>query len=560
MKSAPMSARGFSFIMMKNIFFIAFILILSMTAIHGQTAKKLTIRGLRIFSEDELYSRLNLKRFDNGKISVARVVSEIENFYKENGYILVKVYSTNIRSDKSCDIFVDEGRLGKIIIHNISSLNLFKFKRIINIPERIYNKETVNQNFKRLQKKFPRFDITANVLRTPDYESNIIQLDREFRRLRFLGRFDFNFLAGYRSHNDLHFFVSSKQDENSRQAEIGNGKIEFKLHYNFPSTVIPQIHYSRDRIFFDKDYFRSVFSIGYEFDFMGLINKDPSFDKFMPHQMNFAELRYEYKVGLIDNDFFGPLINGRLYRSHTSRDDLGIVRFDYSFVRTVLAPEFTLLNNLNIYAGLGTEELAISNSLVADYRDRYLYVSDTIEFSAFTEVRLKFDPIKIYVGNKIDRYVILTYTSYFYGSDFKQLEFSSIYETEFDNFSVLSFSLKGFKLFGNPQFYRSEEVSDKYFFGFRGKNYYTNSKASFSSEYRFSIYRDFVYAGAFFDSVLFKPEGYIISGTKFGMAYGPTVRLLVYDQYQFIVYYGYDILYPDKHKGVNFNMRFSRVW
>ncbi|MCL1865551.1 MAG: hypothetical protein FWF73_07050 [Spirochaetes bacterium] len=544
---------------MKNFFLSILVLILLLTEIHGQTIKKLTIKGLKIFTEDEIYSHLNLKRFDDEEISISQVIYEIENFYKENGYSLVKVYSTIVKSDKRYELFVDEGKIGKIIIHDINNYHLLKFKQIVKIPKRIYNSEVINQNLKKLQKEFPKFDISVNVLKTPDYESNILQLDREFKRIKALGRFDVNFLTRYAAPNDLHFFVADKDDKDFLY--IKNTKIEVKFHYAFPSTIIPQVFFNRDHTFFEKDYFKSVFSIGYDFVFKELIKKDPSFSKFVPHEMSFAEFKYEYKIGLIDieNDFFGPLVNGKLYRSHTSRGDLGITRFDYSYVRTVLAPEWAMIKNFNIYAGLGVEELSIKNTIIDYQKDRYLEAKDTTCYSNFAEVRLKFDPIKINIGNKIDRYVILTYTNYFYGSKFKQLELSSIYETEFDNLSILSLSLKGFKLFGKPEFYRSEEVSDKYFLGFIGE-YYTNNKIAISSEYRFSIYRDLLYIGAFFDSTIFKPEGYIISGTKFGIGYGPTARLLVYDQYQLIVYYGFDVLYPDKHSGFNLNIKFSRRW
>ena len=548
---------------MKKIFLTIIILILTISAIHGQTVKKLTISGLRIFTENELYSNLDLKRFDEGKISLSQAIDEIENFYKENGYILVKIYSTDVEveSDETYGIFIDEGRLEKIIIHNLGSFNLLRFRQMLDIPEKIYNQKIINQNLERLQEEFPQFDIRVNVLRTPDYEAGIIQLDRELRRSRFLKHFDTFFLARYRGYNDLHFFVENKNDENSpdnNSKSKKNVNIGFKIHYNFPSAIIPQISFSRDNNFFEKDYFRSLFSVGYDFPFKKLINKSPEFFEFMPHEISFAELRYEYKVSIMDNDFFGPLINGKLYTSHSSRGDLGLIRYDYSYSKTVLAPEFTLLKNFNIYAGLGFEALFIKNTITD--RSRFPDIKDHAVYSEFAEVRLKFDPIKIEIGNKLDRYVVIIYDRYFRGSHFEQLELNSIFETEFKNLSILSFGLRGFKLFGKPEFYRSDEVNDKYFLGFTSEDYYTNSKIAFSSEYRFSIYRDFLYLGGFFDTTIFKPEGYIISGTKFGIGYGPSLRILVYDQYQFIVYYGYDVLYPDKEKGINLNMRFSRKW
>ncbi|MCL1833136.1 MAG: hypothetical protein FWG49_01415 [Leptospirales bacterium] len=544
----------------KKILLLYFILMLSLAALHGQSANKLLIRGLKIFTEDEIYLNLNLKRFAAGELSVSEVISEIENFYKEKGYLLVKVYLISDESNENCEIFVDEGRIGKIVIHGLPTYNVFRFKRVIDIPENIFNSGVMDKNLENLHEKFPQSNIRIDVKKVNDYKYSIIQIDRMFRRLGALVSIDTNFTVLYSAQNDLHFFVEDRVDDSEEENSQNKkgGKFGFKIHFNFPTTVIPQVLYERNQLFFERDHLSSVFSVGYDFGFTKLISTSPAFLEAMPHEMTFAELKYEYKVNLVNIDYFGPLINGTMYRSHTSRKDLGIVRFDYSYVRAVLAPEFTLFNYFNVYAGLGNELLYISNSMFNDAAERYLYVKDHGVYSNFTEVRLKFDPIKINIGNKLDRYVILIYDSYFYGSDFNKLELNSIFETEFDNFSILSLSLKGFKLFGKPQFYRSEEVDDKYFLGFTGKDYYTNSKVSVSSEYRFSIYRDFFYIGAFFDTIIFKPEGYIISGTKFGLGYGPTIRILVYDQYEFIVYYGFDVLYPDKQRGTNLNLKFSR--
>jgi hypothetical protein len=392
---------------MKNFFLLTLILILSITAIYGQTAKKqperkLALKGLKKYTEDYLYSHLNLKRFDDGKISITKAINEIESFYKKNGYILVKVYPSKMQADKSYELFVDEGRIEKIIIHNLNTIHLVQFKGMIDIPEKIYNNKIIDQNLKKLQKEFQQFNITVNVLKVHDHESDIIQLDREFRRISDLGHFDIDFLSRYPAHNDLHFFVDRKAGKSQGKKD---GTIEFKLHFNFPSTVIPHILYNKDHVFFEKDYFKSDFSIGHDFDFYPLISKSPSFTGVTPHEMSFAELKYEYKTSLLDNDFWGPLINGKIYRTHSSRGDLGIIRFDYSYIKTVLAPEFTLLNNLNIYAGLGIEKLWIHNTIIDYEKDRYLDIGNSVVNSKFSEVRLKFDPIKIMVGNKIDRYI-----------------------------------------------------------------------------------------------------------------------------------------------------------
>ncbi len=545
------------FINKYSIFYLLIVILCSST-IYPQPAKKLIIKGLKIFPESELYLQLHLERFEEGKINVSDVVTSIEKFYKDRNYTLVKVFATELRNTGEYTLFVDEGRLGKIIVHNLNSYYSLKFKQQVKIPGRIYNEVILKQNLVKLKQKFPKSQIRMEIEKPPDYESNIIQLDRELRRLKLGEIFDTEIFDRYTPLNDLHFFVT-----NSNGGDLPDNKNEgfgFDIDYKFPSVFIPQVYYLDKNLFSKKDYLESTLSIGVDPGLKKLLSIHPSLDIAFPPEISYVELTGEYKISPLQNDFIGPLLRGRIFHSKASRSDLGISGYTYLNMRGTLAPEITLLKNLNIYAGTGLEQVFIYDTSTDYNAEQYTIISNNNFWRPFNEARIKFDPVPIRIGNRIDKYLILTYTDYYSGNNSNTLEIKGVYDTEFENLSILSLKLYAAMLFQNPPFYDNISVNNQFFKGFSGDSYYCNKNLSLSGEYRISIYQDYMYAGAFFDCVLFEPEGYILSGTKQGIYYGPTARLLIYDQFELITYFGFDRLFPDNNTGFNLQMKLRKKW
>ena len=545
--------------LIKNkIFLLTLSLIFVSSAVYPQNVKKLTIKGLRFYTEKEIYSKLQLSRFEEGKKPLAEVVIAIEKFYKKNNFPLIKVYPTDVRTSNEYVLFVDEGRLGKIIVHNLNNYYSLKFKQQIDIPERIYNSETLKKNLQNLKKKFPLSEITFELRKPPDYESNIIQLDREIEKLKLGEIFEVEFFDRYIPLHDLHFTVTNSKGNGSL-----NGKTEgigYNISYRFPSVLVPEISYYNEKNFAARDYLESSLSTGIDPGLGGLFGYPPSNTLLFPPKISFVELTGEYKISPMQNEFIGPLLRGKIYHSDSARSDLGITAYKYLNVRATLAPEITLLKSLNVYAGIGTDQIVIYDSEVDHEMANHLNESDDISHNTFAEARLKFDPIPIRVGNRIDKYAIVTYTSYLAGKNSNQLEVLAAYDTEFANLSIFSLRSKALIISEDSQFYQHEGVNSRYFKGFPGDSYFTGKEISVSGEYRFSIYQDFVYAGGYIEFVAFKPEGYILSGSKRGVNFGPTGRLLLYDQFELIGYFGFHRLLPDNKTGTNFQVKLSKKW
>ncbi|PKL19047.1 MAG: hypothetical protein CVV49_02890 [Spirochaetae bacterium HGW-Spirochaetae-5] len=542
----------------KKILLITLILLFVSSAVHPRQGKKLTVKGLKIFTEEELFTKLHLSRFEEGKKPLAEVISSIEKFYRQNNYKLVKVYAVDVRTSNEYAVFVDEGRLGRIIVHGLNKYYTLKFKQQIDIPERIYNTEIVNQNLIKLKSIFPKSVIKAELKKPDDYEGNLIQLDRELKRLELGEIFDTTFFDTFNPVHDLHFTVGHYvRDDIFSSKRDGFG---FEINYKFPSLLIPEIDYYKENFFFKKDYLETALSAGFDFGLSGLYKFPPENTFQVPPERRFAELNGEYKVSPMQNNLIGPLIRGLIYHSTTSRTDLGITEYKYFRTRGTLAPEFTLSKNVKIYTGLGMEQILIYDSQIDYSAEQHLIDTDNYYQNPFAEARVKFDPIPLRLGNRIDKFIILTYTDYLSGNSSKELDIRGTFDSELDDHSILSLKARGMMFFNNTPFYKSENVSDSFFKGFGGESYYTNKSISFSGEYRFSIYLDYVYVGAFLDLVLFEPEGFLLSGTKQGTNIGPTARFLVYDQFELIMHLGFDRLLPDNKTGITFKMKFTKKW
>jgi hypothetical protein len=268
----------------------------------------------------------------------------------------------------------------------------------------------------------------------------------------------------------------------------------------------------------------------------------------------------EYKFNPYKNDLWGPITRSRLYQSKSSRPDLGLTKYEYLQSKSTLAPEFTFLNYFNIYAGLGYEKVYFYDIDEEDTAPQHIEIKNNKESYPFFESRIKLDPIPIRIGNRIDKYLVFTFTEYLGSRTSRELSLRCAYDFEFSDLSIYSFKFKSDLNFYDTPFHHNASVNSSFFKGFSGSGYYTNRIFSISNEYRVSVYQDYIYAGAFVDYTVFEPEGYLMSGTKHGIAAGPTGRFLFYDQFEFIVYYSLDCLLPEETIGTNLQMKFRKKW
>ena len=534
-----------------------FLSILCLLFISGPAAAARIVRveGLKVTSASELFRALNI---NGGHTSSAtdETVRAIEDYYRKKGYSLVKVHLVS-ETDEEIALFVDEGKIAKIVVHERNNYYALKYRQTIKIPARIYNRDVIERNVNELKKKYGFSAVRVELEKIPDYDKNVFQINRELNSIT-LFNMKLQIFSKYPAEYEVHFYF-----------DYGGGKVGpgvhrdgwgFNIDYNYPSVFIPQAGIYRSGLFGGGDYFETEFSAGFDPGIGGLISLPPHNTLKFPPDWTFSMIESEYRFFPLRQTVFTPVIRGRIYHSAGGRPDLGYSSFKYVSLRATVAPGITPLEDLNIYAGLGCESdrfYDLEEDPSAEWHDG---VTETWEHYPYIEMRVAFDPIPFRPGIRAEKNFTLTYTHYYNGTEFRELDISGARGIEFSNLSVLSFRLWAVLNSSSAPFHHHAPVNNSSFKGFSSLGYYANRLFAFSSEYRFSIYRDYIYTGIFCDWTVFRPEGMIISGVKNGIVAGPTVRFLIYDQFELIVYAGWDRLFPDGSGQKNIKARLARIW
>ncbi len=517
--------------------------------------RKIEFKGLKVYSSNELYSILNLKEFEERKITVSNVINRIGGFYTSQGFDLLRI-SIILNTPDRLVLHIDEGELGKIVIHNLNSYYSLKVRQQINTRNKIYNRIEIDKNIEIIKKRYNISDVNAELKPVTEFDNNFFQLRRDLRSLE-LGFAEIELFSDHPPLYDLHIYVEKIKNGKLLANKSGLG---FEIDYKFPSLFIPEVAWYKNDFLGRGDLFKISFSSGFDFGLKKFFKIPPGEYPSFPPERAFTELKSEYKFMPVNSDIFTPIVKGKIYHNDTSRPDLGLERYQYILTRGVFAPGFTLLNNLNLYGGAGIETVYFFDSKIDLESSDHINIEERTETYPFSEFQIKIEPIPVRIGNRIDKNMAFTYRELFSDYSSSEVELTIEYDFEFKDLSILSVRSMTNLLFRDPPFHHQEDVNSSYFKGFTGKSYYSEKQTALSAEYRFSIHEDFIYTGFFCDLVLFKAAGFEISGLKRGIIAGPTARILFYDQFEFIIYFGRDILLPDETSGNNINMRFRKKW
>jgi len=536
-------------------FYTTVILLTLLSAGSAAPYKEIELRGLKVYSSNELYSILQMEDYSRRKIRTSELVNRIGHFYTSRGYALLRISIIENNPDKLI-LHIDEGEIGRIIIHNLNSYYSLKIRQELNSRNKIYNSIELNSNIKKIKEKYKITEITAELVPVKSFDENFFQLNRDLQSLG-LGFAEIELFDDFNPLYDLHIHVEKFKRGKLLESDDGIG---FTVNYKFSSTFIPEISYYKNDFITKGDKFDASIASGFDFGLNSFLKIPPAGAPQFPPERSFIDINSIYVFMPINSRIFTPLVKGRIYHTDTSRPDLGLKKYQYIQTRGIFAPGITLLKNLNIYAGAGVENVYFFGSSIDSSAPEYVEIEDKVERFPLVELQLKIDPIPIRIGNRIDQNLLFTYRQLFMEYDTRELEIRGDYDIEFKNLSILSLGAKTNLFFNQVPFHHQENVSSSYFKGFTGKSYYSEKQLALSSEYRFSVYEDYIYTGIFAEVVFFEATGFEISGNKKGYIAGPTARFLIYDQFEMILYFGRDILLPDNTSQNNFSIRLRKKW
>jgi hypothetical protein len=505
------------------------------TAAHSTDAfatdqlwKKVTIDGLRVFPENKLFRECGLERFPLNASAFSEAAKRINNFYYQQGYYLAVTYRIEETPDR-LSIFVDEGRLGQIIIKGIDDITLVRLKYGLDLDEKVYNRPALDAELERLRKGFGFKEIKATIVEAKDYSRQFLQLDGSFQ-LPFFGqqRLPIFEQYGYRYNLIIEPSYYSKSDTEKRLRGF-----EYGIRLGYPG-ITPQISYTRPSAIVDDDRLRISSSLDVPVSLPNPIKK-PSISAIRAGSI------YDF-VPMFDS-LFTPRIQSSVFYSGDSRPDIGLQSFNFIRTNGIMEPGVTLLSHLKIFLGTGLERVfffnkkddAAQSGRDLDIRGTHLWktVSANIELGSYLGL----------IRPELVRSALASCTWYLDGNTFYRIDLRTHSDFAVLKHDKLTIITKAVVLRGDVPFYYEHPVTDDDFLGFAGSSYYTRAAAKCRIEYISSIYRDFLFVGPYVHGVVFQGSKRDLSGRQSGSAFGITGRYVFWDQFEARIYAGKDHLW-----------------
>lgn len=536
--------RRFSPMIFKRLLFIITVLLLASGALTAQARyKSVRILGLRVFTEERLLRELRLDRLPSGMPAYEHVVTLINNFYQERGYLIARAFLVRETGDELA-VFVDEGRIDKVIFFNLNTVNTLRMRYEFKLKNNVYNLYDVEKTLENLRKRFNFRGTGAKLIPVRNYDKSFFQIDRGFT-IPLAGEHKLPFFEDYRPRYDLNVYVQRWSAEEERGVTYG-----FRTSYS--KGLRPWVKYTHPSLLGEKDRFELGVSAGIYYG----LDLEPQ----KPPRWTYMELSADYRLPPVFEKYFTPSLKGYVYRSWSSRADLGLNQYEYLITRGTLAPGISILNRYLIHAGYGAERVFIYDSDIIQDADYIADISNRIDNWAFFELGASADLFPFSIRHLIERKFSLTWNYYMNDTEFYKLKFDGAIGFEFSNFDIASLNMDAVWTWGLPPFYYEESVDGSTFRGFMGKSYHSRRVGRLSAEYRISIYRDHVFAGIFTDGTTFLGSGYDLTGWQRGAVAGIAGHFIFLDQFEFNIYFGKDYLFSSGESQYNVYVSFEKKW
>ncbi len=508
-----------------------------------QNKKEVHIKGLKIFTEEMLIREAGLQNLPTGTAAFDKAAKALESHLQKSGYTIAKAFLVE-ETDRSLIIFLDEGRIEKIIYHDLNTINTLRVRFFFQLPQNVYNEKLIKEKLLWMKEHFGLKSADAKLVPVRDYSNSFFQIDRELSSIS-SDVINFPLIDNYHPRYNLEITIERFPPSELRGITYG-----FSTSYS--KGLIPYLQYNIPSVFSDKDRAQMQARAGI------LYGLDREFEN--PPRWTFMEFSSRYILPHIFEDRFTPSIAGYVYRSWTSRKDLGLSEYEYLIMRGTLSPGVTLFEKLQTTLGYGVERVYRYKSKPMDDATPRIVTSDTIDDWTFIEARISLDLFPWSLRRLIERSFNAVYTYYMNDVSFNKFTFNGVIEFEFENFDILSFRSSNVLLSQHTPFYYEESVEGRTFKGFQGRSFHTRKIARLSASYRFSIYRDYLFVGAYCDGTIFKGSGYDLEGTQKGGAYGLSAHIIFFDQFEFNSYWGKDYLQSTKESNYNVFFNFEKKW
>jgi len=508
--------------------------VITTSSLHA--ARSLRIDGTERFPASEI-------ALVAGTGSFAETSAAIQNFYTARGYSLVRIYLVS-EDDSSLRLFIDEGKLGQIIVSGLDTISTIRLKSAFRIPGRIFNATEIDAECERIAGKYGYRKLSWRLEETPDYDQSFIQINGALRlplfgeqRIPFFDRY------GYR------YRLIIEPDHDRTAISFRSIQLRYGLRYVFWKGIIPELGVTVPGIFGTTDSFEAAFESG--FDYLGKLNpaKRPGW------LYNKAMARYHLPD--FGSSRFMPRISASALHTGESRADAGVLSGRFILAEELLEPGIRILDRLRFYTGFGCEHINFYSMQVDTAKN-----PPSTEDRAWGIFRLSMELSAPGLGLEIDAIPALrcTWTWYADGENFNQGTLATGRRFELPGLTFLELGARWTMLNGEVPYFHEISVGGGGFRGFSGRDWHSRNITKLSTSVRTSLYRDYLFLGIFADGVYFEGSGRDLTGYHYGVVAGISAQLLFWDQFAGEISFGRDRLLTTGRSGKNLSFSIKRVW
>lgn len=506
--------------------------------------KKLTLQGTIIFEEQKVIEGAGLTRLLKKEREPSSVARAIRMFYRSRGYDLVTAYIVH-DTPHALVIFIDEGRLGKIVFLNINTLDFIRIRYEFRLEGKIFNRYHVKRELAALEKKYRFKHVSYRLREIKNYDRSFFQIDRDLNIPVIISQF-IPYLETYAPR-----YIMEVMIDKGRKGTPSNYGFKIGIKANRGSGFMPQIRYHHNSLIGRGDSLKTKFTTGVMY---GLNFK---FDT--PPEVNWFDFEGKYRFPPLLKKIFTPVTGFKIYHSNQERIDIDLAQFRYTRYRVTAAPGITLLKKLLISAGFGYEYINHYTSIPKENAPVPPGIpSSEHYFIINTEISL--ETIPFFKWKTTHKSFTINYDAYMDHVTFHRIRITGLAGFALSRQDQLSLKLNYSLNEGSVPLVYEYRVSNDFFKGFQGRGYYSNRTGAVSLEYSFSIYRDFIYTGLFGEATIFRATGRDLSGLNGGIIGGISFRLLLFDQFESVIYLGQDWLVATDKTQFNGYFSLTKKW
>ncbi len=471
--------------------------------------KNIRIFGNKILSKDKIYEILKYDGREISKYDMDLSLRRLEKYYISKGYDLVKITYMFLMDEWY--IFINEGRIGKIIIKGENTLNTLLLKSAFIFDQNIYNSTDLKNIIERVKKIYGIKRIQYRLLKIDGAKKSLLGLTEKFSGILQTESAESYIEPEY----DLLIIVKKK--------EWGDGFGGF-ITYN-SMGLVSGISYSDGSIIISNDRFKSVIKGG--------INTRSN--------ISTNESTIVFTIGALDLIYYPSFLRFRYFKP-----SIESITSDVSYQRSdLLLNEYRLFSeDFSIYAGF---EIKKNMILSYGFGEEYLYahsfdyvvnsekdINEIRLFRSYLSLTMNYLIAEPNLRNDLQENLKAKLRYYIPSDNQSHWLFSSDYTKSiifgYDYMKIAT----GFKMLtGDIPFFDEFSIAYSSFKSSFSDSYYARDAYYLGIEYDLSLYKDILHIDFFSDFTLFYYKNYNHNNMYWlgAIDTGGGVRFLIFDMF-----------------------------